>query len=452
MKYPLIARAFYGSVWCALPEHVQMIESILREHLLSGRPSDIQARIGDTAYGQEPVEEKPPSRVALVSLHGTLLNRGGMMEMSGGASPQTVERQIRAVADDPSVSEIVLSVDSPGGEALNIDEAARAVRYAASKKTVTAVANGYMASAAYWIGSQATKIIATPLSYVGSVGAVISHADVSRMLQNEGVDYRVYRTGDLKALGQPVDAHEGVLEDELNKRVTEALGLFAADVAIGRGLTAEQVLNRYALSVEGSLRGGVVMGADAVRLGLADEVGSLNDVLQSAAERTSTQTPRRRMNTQTKGKRMDPELLEELGLEASASPEQIRAAIKAREDAAQQRAEARTLAKIGSTFGMEEGANVMETLTKTHAVAADGRIYRADLTKRLEAAVIRARGNEEAGRAAATRATRLFANASIADLREEVEALEAKADDLIPPERLSQEKADKATRSTKGRY
>lgn len=450
MKYPRIAQAFYSSVWCVIPEQYQFYETILREHLLSGRPDDIAARIGDTSYGQEKVEQQPPQRVALVALHGTLLNRAGMMELSGGASPQTLERQIRAVADDPNVSEIVLSVDSPGGQALNIDEAAKAVRYAASKKPVTAVANGYMASAAYWIGSQATKIVATPLSYVGSIGAVISHADASRLLENAGVDMRVYRTGKMKALGQPVDPHEGALEQKLEQMLSDTLSLFAADVALGRKMSTDDVLKRYALDAEGSLAGGTVMGADAVRLGLADEVGSLNDVLVDAATRTSRSRRRTNSTLQVKGRDMDPELLEELGLEANASSEDIRAAIAKREQNALAKGKREQQTETLKALGLEENATPDYTQLATQA--ADGRAYRSNLLTRLEQATIRAQGNDEAGIKAAERAKRLFATASIADLRDEVDALETKAAAILPDERYSVEQGAKPPRKVKGSY
>lgn len=448
MKYPLLAQAFYANVWCLIPEQYQVYEGILREHMLSGRPSDIAERIGSTVYGQEGVEEPPPQRVALVPLHGTLLNRAGLMEMSGGTSPQALERQIRAVADDPSVSEIVLSIDSPGGQALNIDEAARAVRYAASKKPVTAVANGYMASAAYWIGSQATKIVATPLSYVGSIGAVISHADVSRLLENAGVDMRVYRTGSMKALGQPVDPHEGNLAQKLEQMLSETLGLFAADVALGRKMSSDEVLKRYALDAKGSLAGGTVLGADAVRLGLADEVGSLNDVLADAASRTSRGHRRSNSVQQMKGRNMDPELLEELGLEPNASAEQIRGAILKRENAAKTAATNAHNKALAEAFGIPEGEQAdLKTLA---AQAADGKAYRADLLDGLHAATIRARGNDSKGIEAADRMKRTFANASIADLRAAVEDMDADLD--IPGGRQSKEHGEKPVKAQKGSY
>ena len=59
--------------------------------------------------------------------------------------------------------------------------------------------------------------------------------------------------------------------------------MFAETVGRGRGITAaEEVLNRFALDVPGSLKGDTVLGAEAVRLGLADRVGGLNEVLYGA--------------------------------------------------------------------------------------------------------------------------------------------------------------------------
>ncbi len=255
----------------------------------------------------------------------------------------------------------------------------------------------------------------------------------------------------MKGLGQIVDPHEGPLAERMSKIIGETLDLFAADVALGRKLTKEQVLNRYALNVDNSLKGGVVMGAEAVTLGLADEIGSLNDTLQAAADRTSTRERRPLVNVSAKkGIRMDEETLALLGLEADATPEQIRAAMKAQTDGARSAEKARHQAAVNTALGLTQGDGTMDALT---AQAADGRAYRESLLDDLERATVRAHGNGEAGQSAAARARRVWAGAAIADLKEQVGAVDAQADETVPGGRVSVSKGDKTGQPVRrGRY
>lgn len=143
---------------------------------------------------------------------------------------------------------------------------------------------------------------------------------------------------------------------------------------------------------------------------------------------------------------MDPELLEELGLSDDATPEQVRAAIKTREQTAEAKGERKAQASVRKTLALEDDADVSKALTSAASEAADGRAYRADLLQRLSTATICAHGNDEAGQRAAERSKRLFANASISDLRDEVEALEGKVEGEIPNGRSSEEKQKDSTR------
>ncbi|MFA7459726.1 MAG: S49 family peptidase [Trueperaceae bacterium] len=404
--------------WALHPDHVPALLNLARD----GQQN--QARAGD------PVKPEG-GRVAVVPIHGPIFNRDGFAAWLGLPTYQGITATVNALANDSKTEEIILSFDSPGGVALNTDEAAHAIREAARVKPVRAVANGYMASAAYWLASQATEIVTTPLSAVGSIGVITMHADYSRLLEEKGIDVKVYRTGEMKGLGQAVDPNDELMQTRVGKELAGILDLFAVDVAAGRGLTREEVLARYALDSdhESALRGSTVLGAEAVRLGLADRVATFTEVTHEATARLKNRSGRRALAQ--KGPPTMNELLARLGLTEDATAEEVAAALATLEE----QAATRTNAQVAKALGVD--AATPAALAAVKAEAADGRRYRADLLTRLHAATIRTEGNTPEGVAAADRAKRIFASAEMNDLTAEVQRLEAKAANVVPTEQVS---------------
>lgn len=99
--------------------------------------------------------------------------------------------------------------------------------------------------------------------------------------------------------------------------------------------------------------------------------------------------------------------------------------------------------RLAAAAGLEP-AQLMETteLARLSAQASDGRTYREDLLSRLERVTLTIEGNGEGGQKASERIKKVFKSADIADIREEVERLEAKRDQLVPNGGLSVQNAE----------
>jgi signal peptide peptidase SppA len=268
MRYPAIAARFYTSLWAIRPEdHHFISELILRRSAgESVTPEQIRAAIEGKAYGSP--FAPPAGDVAVIGLHGTIMNRAGLMTVSGFTSPQDFAAAVRAAAADASVREIVLSVDSPGGTVDGTNTAAEAVRDAAKVKPVTAVADGMMASGAYWISSQATRVVVDPTALVGSIGVIATHLDRTKEAEDAGVRVSYFRSVEHKALGQPYEPLTEAAGDGLRATVTAAHAQFVSAIERQRG-----PLSKAAAT------GRVFTGLEAVEAGLADEVGTLHSVL-----------------------------------------------------------------------------------------------------------------------------------------------------------------------------
>ena len=216
--------------------------------------------------------------VAIVPVHGSLVNRGGFLDaMSGITSYEKLKFQIAAAAQDADVKSILLDIDSPGGEAVGAFEAADAVRAASKIKPVTALANGLCCSAAYAIATGATKIVTSRSSLSGSIGTVMLHLDRSKQLADQGIKPTLFTAGKRKADGNPFFELSDEVKGELRSYILRVNSLFVNTVAAHRpNLTTEAIL---------AMEAGVFIGPEAVEQGLVDEVGSFETVLSELSGR-----------------------------------------------------------------------------------------------------------------------------------------------------------------------
>jgi capsid assembly protease len=207
--------------------------------------------------------------VAIIEARGPMFKYANLFtEISGATSYEQVMRDLNVAAEDPAVNAIMLAVDSPGGHASGCDELAQAIFAMRGKKPIEAYISGVGASAAYWIASAADKITLSEASAVGSIG-VIMRMPVGK----EGRDH-------VFVSSQSPDTNTEPGRASLQKTVDALATVFISNVAKYRGVDAETVTTKFGA-------GGVEIGADAVRLGMADAVGQFEDALAALAKRGS---------------------------------------------------------------------------------------------------------------------------------------------------------------------
>lgn len=380
-------------------------------------------------------QEKNLAGVAYLKLHGVIVpDVPDYYENYGYVNPKKFISKLKAAAEHKDVKETVVSVHSPGGVALLIDEMSDAVAYHAGIKPIRAVVNGYGASAGYWAIAQATEIIATRLSAVGSVGVITGHADWSKLYEKEGVNVEWYRTGEQKALRQQTDPNDKLMRDVTMAELNAILAVFARDIAKGRRMSLETVLDRFALNSDypDALKGNTVLGEEAVRLGLADRVATVEDAMLEAVQRVSKAANTKQyaaLPFKRKEAMNEHELLALLQDE-NATEEQIRAAITKLQNHSVQTETTR----IAGILGIEISDSNLASLK---AEAADGKKYREALLGRLEKAVTTNSGEGAKAESTVQRYVKLYKNAEIADLEAEVEVQEAKAQTIVPDTRKS---------------
>ena len=219
-------------------------------------------------------------RVAILFAQGAIV-RGG-----GGSDPFASEnvlgsadmaRELQELADDDSVVAVVLRIDSPGGSALASDLILREVEQLREKKPVVVSMSDVAASGGYYIAARATRIVAEPATITGSIGVVTGKLATGRFQEELlGVTHDPLQRGasaDLYSTLKPFDERQTA---QLRRRVDEIYGRFLDHVAAGRKLTRS--------AVEAVAAGRVWTGADALAVGLVDELGGLDRAVALARE------------------------------------------------------------------------------------------------------------------------------------------------------------------------
>ena len=277
-----VLRAVESVPWAIEPGKLAQICELL-ELKASGyafTPDEVRARLAIEPRGA--AEPQVIQGVALIPVHGVLAPRMNlMMDISGGTSTQVLAQQIRQAAADPDVREIVLDIDSPGGDAIGNEEVAQLIREVRQQKPVTAVATNLMASAAYYIGSAATEVVASPSAEIGSIGTYLIHFETSRADENAGVRYSVIKAGRHKAAGNRVEPLTSESRQALQERVDALNSQFVAAVAANRGRSVQEVNERFG-------EGKVFLAAEAKSRGMIDRVATLAEVLAEKTRATGS--------------------------------------------------------------------------------------------------------------------------------------------------------------------
>lgn len=283
MNHSYILNAFLEHPWAILPSKLAILEDIVVRHV-SGEKMDaeiVQAQL----HGAARPQERQASGVAVLPLFGSIFPRANMMTaLSGATSTDAFGMRFDELMNDPHVSAIVLDVDSPGGQVGGVAELSQKIYNARGKKPVVAVVNHTMASAAYWIGTAADEVVMTPSAQAGSIGVFAAHQDISKALENDGVKVSLISAGKYKTEGNPYEPLSDEARASIQSSVDETYENFIDAVARNRGVSASVVRSDFG-------EGRMVRAREAVKLGMADRIGTLEETVNALLNRTETTQP-----------------------------------------------------------------------------------------------------------------------------------------------------------------
>jgi len=203
-------------------------------------------------------------RIALVSIEGPILDSKGTID------------EIKEYTKDPSVKAIVLRIDSPGGAVAPSQEIYEEIRKAATKKKIVVSMGSVAASGGYYIASPASRIIANPGTLTGSIGVIMEIPNLEGLMSKIGVKTEVIKSGrhkDIASVFRGIKKEEREILQSVLDNVHEQ---FIKAVAEGRKMLIDDVIK--------IADGRIFTGEQALKAGLVDEMGNIEDAIKVAGK------------------------------------------------------------------------------------------------------------------------------------------------------------------------
>lgn len=236
------------------------------------------ATVNDVA-NLKSLNEKIDDEVAVYYAYGEIVDQaktGLGLENEHNITTAQMTKDLQNLREDDDVKAVVIRVNSPGGSAYASEQIWHEVQMLKEKKPVVISMGGLAASGGYYISCGADKIFAEPTTLTGSIGIFGMIPDASELLtQKLGLSFDVVKTNalsDFGAWGRPFNGEECRM---LQAYVNKGYELFTGRVAKGRNLPQD--------SVKAIGEGRVWTGEQALKIGLVDKLGNLDDAVAAAA-------------------------------------------------------------------------------------------------------------------------------------------------------------------------
>ena len=212
--------------------------------------------------------------VAVIQVSGVLLANFPYIGWSFATGYDALYCQIAQAFMDPEVKAIVLLIDSGGGEVADCFDLVDWIMAAkaAAKKPIAAILAESAYSAAYALASTADSIAVPRTGGVGSVGVVMAHVDMSGWLKQIGVDVTLIHAGEHKVDGNTYQPLPGDVRDRWQAGCEDVRQLFCETVARNRSAAGVKLSAKDLLATEAAIYEGPSGLANAIKLGLADEI------------------------------------------------------------------------------------------------------------------------------------------------------------------------------------
>ncbi len=202
-------------------------------------------------------------KVAVVKLEGVIIDSTDIC------------MELRGLAERDDVKAVVIRINSPGGAVGPSQEIYSEIKRLRKTKTVVASMGTIAASGGYYAASAAEKIVANPGTITGSIGVLVEFVNAKELLDKIGLKGYVVKSGKYKDVGSPLRKMEDDEIRMLQGVVDDVNDQFIGAVAEGRGMEEAEV-RRIA-------DGRIFTGAQAVGIGLVDQIGDLTDAIDLSA-------------------------------------------------------------------------------------------------------------------------------------------------------------------------
>ena len=216
---------------------------------------------------------KADKKVAVIYAEGNIVDGNGNEDVAG----DRFAKVIADVREDDDVKAVVLRVNSPGGSVLASEKIKAEIKLIQEKGIPVIASYGdYAASGGYWISAGCDHIISNATTLTGSIGVFSMIPDISGTLKDKLhvnlTPVNSNKHADMLGMTRPLTADE---VDYMQASVERIYTKFTELVAEGREMTVADV--------DAIAQGRVWAGSDALKIGLVDEIGTIEDAIRYAA-------------------------------------------------------------------------------------------------------------------------------------------------------------------------
>ncbi len=215
-------------------------------------------------------------RIAVLSIEGAIQDTGeASLFATEGYNHRQFMKQLDEVKADETVKGVILKVNSPGGGVLESkDIYDKIVDIQKTREIPFYVTMGAMAaSGGYYVSAPADKIFVHPETMTGSIGVIMQTLDYSELAEKLGIRFNTIKTGAHKDIGSPnrhmTDEERAIFQSMAD----ESFERFVKVIADGRDMSIEEVKK--------IADGRIFSGSQAIKYGLADETGRLDDTIKA---------------------------------------------------------------------------------------------------------------------------------------------------------------------------
>ena len=212
-------------------------------------------------------------KIAIIYAQGEIMSGEGDINTIGEGS---MRRSLIEARKDKNVKAIVLRIDSPGGSALTSDLIWREIELTKKVKPVVVSMGNYAASGGYYIACNANTIFAENNTITGSIGVFGILPNFTQLATKIGLHSEQVKTNENAAEYSPFLPLDEKFKAVTLEGVEHIYKTFVSHVAQGRKMTFAQV--------DSIAQGRVWSGSEAVKIGLVDKIGGLDDALKEAAK------------------------------------------------------------------------------------------------------------------------------------------------------------------------
>jgi protease-4 len=231
--------------------------------------------------------------------HVAVIDVLGMIADGEAANANVIIEGLRDAVKDKNTKGIILNINSPGGSAVQSGYVYEEIRRQKAKHPdmpIYSVVGDMCASGGYYIASASDKIYVSQASLIGSIGVIMNGFGFSDVLHKLGVERRLLTAGEHKAMLDPFSPINLQEEKHMQSLLDQVHQQFIAAVKQGRGDRLQETPEMFS--------GLVWTGEEGVKLGLADDFGSVDSVARDVlgTETKVNFTPQERLIDRLAGK------------------------------------------------------------------------------------------------------------------------------------------------------